>query len=156
MYSYPRNVKSKCDNSKPYHFWMSAYLSRSLVKEHGISPRDAANATFIAEKAYQINRNVAGDGNQVKNTIFTSALFSPVHQIVRTDLAYAAAGAHYGSRSVDSTSSKEYDVNGAIVNLMKNAGTESVIAGESNGDQIATYFSWNKIFSPNAALSYLK
>jgi hypothetical protein len=133
IYSYPANIQSTCDNSKPYHFWMSAYIARALVKENKISPADAAQGADI------INLEA----------------FSPAHQIIRTDLAYSAAGALFGSNSVNKSDSKKYDVNNAMIALLENAGTDQE-ANNSSGSQLDTYLIWSKIFSPNSALDSLR
>lgn len=54
-YSYPRDVVTSCDNSKPYYFWMSAYMTREMVKQ-GISPEAAAAGAFSAQKGYEVLR----------------------------------------------------------------------------------------------------
>lgn len=156
FYSYPSNIQTTCDNSKPYHFWMAASLSRNLVTEHGIDPEVAAQATFLAQRGYQMNRDKSGDvvSTQGKNAL-SNGLFSPVHQIIRTDFAYGAAGAKFGSESVANQQSSKISVDGALMSLMEDAGTQfpsSSILGSS----FDTFKNWNSIFSPTSAVDGLE
>jgi hypothetical protein len=155
MYSYPSGIQTTCDNSKPYHFWMSAYLARTLVKENQIAPEVAAETTFMAQKAYQINRTAAANGTQpgaIENILATQP-YAPVRQIIRTDLAYSSAGALYGSQSAESLNTKNYSVNGAIVSLLKDSSSEKT---EPGTNMLETYLKWNRAFSADSAFEYLK
>lgn len=153
MYSYPKGIQSTCDNSKPYHFWMSASLSRNLVLNHGISPQVAARATYLAERGYQMRRGLSADGTASKGKIVLNLpLYSPAHQVIRTDFAYGAAGAVYGSEiGKVEQSSKNISVDQALSSMMADSGTER--PGDSYfGDMVGEFSNWNTIFSPTSAL----
>ncbi len=92
-YSYPPDVHTTCDTGKPYHFWLTAYLARSLVRE-GTSPRAAAAAAFLGEKGYQMmSESETRDPRQPFREPFLAAYSNSV----RMDLAVASAGAAYGA-----------------------------------------------------------
>ncbi len=96
LYSLPPEVNATCDNAKPYHFWMAAGIARDLTA-NGIHPSAAAAATYLAQVAYQLNRDEGRtDGRGDLENILTRDSWDPVMQVIRTDLAYAASGTVYG------------------------------------------------------------
>ncbi|MFZ3228581.1 MAG: hypothetical protein WA160_00125 [Pseudobdellovibrio sp.] len=161
LYSYPTSVKTTCDNAKPYHFWMSAYLSRELKKE-GLAEDTAVNSVYIAHQGYHLKREAGypkGASNHPKrNTILTREPFDPAQQIVRTDLAYAAAGAAFGADLMLESSSKKINVDKAIISLIK----DSEVVPAKTKDQAdglslpESYYHWSNIFSPNSAIKSVK
>lgn len=95
LYVLPRQMTTFCDTGKPYHFWMSAYLSRLLV-ENGFSVHAAANAVFILQKGYQLKSTTIG---RQPDRIFSEDLNSPWVQSMRMDINMAAAGVVFGAFS---------------------------------------------------------
>lgn len=56
LYSIPNSIKSDCDTSKSYHFWLSTFLTRELLNK-GYSRYDAAAAVFTAHLGYRLNED---------------------------------------------------------------------------------------------------
>lgn len=114
LYSWPNGVSGFCNTQKSYHFWMSAYVSREILKL-GYSAESSMLGTYAAAIGYQLNRDQGRTSEKNKNysqSVATRTAFDPVVNIMRADLAYAAAGAKYGSEyevasrnsiSIDST-----------------------------------------------------
>lgn len=164
LYSYPKEVKTSCNNSKPYHFWMSAYNARELVNKDGFSAETARLASFATEKAYQITRNsrFSANSNSTLSNITTYPVYSPTSQIVRTDLAYAAAGANYGSGAktqvnVDQTLTKlmKATPNFAVDNSTKYYSEYKKQNYDADSDSPSLpylYQKWKLIFAPNVAI----
>jgi hypothetical protein len=152
LYSYPMNVQTTCDNGKPYHFWMAAYLSREAAKESE-DPQGAAAAAFASEKGYQLLSN---QSQRKKGAILTHPSIDPATNIVRTDLVYAAAGAVYGVNSLTSDLETVIDVNQGLKRMNAEAKYLLPISNEQarlfyNGGGVAALSRWNSIFSPNTA-----
>lgn len=150
IYSYPPNIKSQCNQGKPYHFWMSAYLARELRKS-GISEASAAAAVFIIQKAYQMLSNTQGRDSAAA---FMDGSLSPSSIVKRIDMNYSAAASKFGSESVDSLSSESFDVDAGIKSSIQSAEkTESMSRIEAEdmlaNDLGTTYIKWSEIFQPN-------
>lgn len=87
LYSLPPGYASECDTSKYYHFWMSAFLTRQLIKA-GFGPRTAGAAVMATHLGYRaLYDPFAAD--------FSAT--SPGHFILRTDLANVALGIVFGA-----------------------------------------------------------
>lgn len=175
LYSYPANIKTACDSYKPYHFWMSAFIAREIVRNFKVSPRSAAAAAFMTEKGYQINRDIAGDGGKQNKvtSVFGYGAFDPVHQVIRIDLAYAAVGAQFGAESL-LRKNKIYDFQKSMDALLrgsgemmleedvkKNAPKQSLFRSVSNffggyPERLNNYIQWNSIFQADQAFLVLE
>ncbi|MBS1984898.1 MAG: hypothetical protein JST16_12075 [Bdellovibrionales bacterium] len=91
-YSLPANVASACAHTRPYHFWLSAYLAQKL-REKKYAPRDIQNAVHALGALYEefapttTNWNTGADG----------ALERPVAHFenveTQKDIAYNDVGA---------------------------------------------------------------
>jgi hypothetical protein len=161
LYSYPAQVKATCLYSKPYHFWMSAAISRELVKNHRIDPASAAAAAFTAQKGYQMSRDLtggsstnggmdsSGGGGGSVSAVFKKPAFDPVHEVIRMDLAFSAVGAQMGSESVYMSSSN-LDVDKALRILIAKASALNPSQWTSSGI-VGQYKNWNQLFEPNKA-----
>ena len=149
-YSYPTNVKADCYYPKPYHFWMAADISRSLVAEHGIDPEGAGRATFLAQKAYQINRDIYSPAKKEIGSVFNKSAFDPVHQVIRMDLAFASAGAQFG---IAKDSTKKFNVDNGIEKLIVDGEVRPPEVRSNIGtvDSLINLKNWNQLFSPNSA-----
>ncbi len=159
LYSYPSNLITQCDNVKPYHFWMTAYLARELVKE-GISPDDAATATYITQKAYQLKREIAyaNNPNFKPYAILTRPAYDPAQQIVRTDLAFGSAGALFGSISRLQANSQIINVDLAVISLLQDSTPLPAITPEKARELnvLSAYDLWSTIFSPDSAFNAIR
>lgn len=152
MFSYPANVKTTCDTAKPYHFWLSAFLARQLAGKQQIPRNTAMRTTFLAQQGYQIKRNLfIATGRNGISGVYARENYDPVHQVIRADLAYAAAGAFYGAYSGTSMGSKVIDVNQSLVNLLKNSNAVDPVKAGQSIDLLESYSRFNKLFSPDSA-----
>lgn len=153
LYSLPTEVKSDCLSFKYHHFWMAAFMARSLVKDYDVGPKAAAMAAFTANKGYHILRDIGRPKGKGASSVgvLSRAAFDPVHQIVRTDLAFAAAGAHYGSEGMN----KKIPINmdSATVALLEKTEALEPLSKEElvSKTDYERYKIWKKIFSPNTA-----
>lgn len=155
LYSYPSEIKSKCDYAKPYHFWMSAYLSRELVKNKIANQENAPIFTFLAQKGYQLNRDVIGDGGK-QSKVLNAEPFGPIKQIIRLDLSFAAAGSVFGANQNNNlTPIKQIDVDRATLALLKKAHASTSNISDS-ASFLEKYSVWSEQFAPDEALDALK
>jgi hypothetical protein len=153
FYSLPRNVVSQVENSKPYHFWMSAYFARKAAIQFG-NEGAAANAAWLANVGYQVRSSTVG---RSPTRAFTVAAFGPENNKIRLDLAYSSTGAVFGSRSAEKLAAQNYDVNLALKNLlvagealppMKKEDAEELFTGTG----ISAWRRWKRIFGPDQAI----
>jgi len=56
FYGLPNWVKTNCEYSRKYHFWMSAYLTNELLKQ-GFSRKSAFDAVHKTAIAYELGKN---------------------------------------------------------------------------------------------------
>lgn len=155
LYSYPKGIKVSCLYQKPYHFWMAAGLSYQLTHYEGLDTESTINAGFAAQKAYQINRvNSGGNVGGSIGAILNKEAFDPVHQIIRLDLAFAAAGAIFGAR-LEHYPNTVLDIDAGIKALLYASSIEAPKKFEGDGilTKLAAFNLWEKIFSPNAVLT---
>ena len=161
LFSLPKEVKASCDNSKPYHFWLSAALTHDLVVKDRIDPKTAATATFIAQKAYQVAREVGGSGKSdgLAKTL-SQQPFSPVSQVIRADLAYSSSGAFFGANQAAGKVS-HINLDDALRSLVRDAAIEPApdLADSIqlvNDHKIQAFRTWDRIFSPNSAFDMVR
>lgn len=102
LYSLPNGINFPCDIGKSYHFWMTAYLSRNLVKS-GSDAESARSAAYIANLGYQMNRQ-AFAGSELNMEKLER--FGATENGIRMDLNLAAAGSLYGSNSAEGKATK--------------------------------------------------
>ena len=156
LYSYPSEIKTKCDYAKPYHFWMSAYLSQELVKNKIATEENAPEFVFLAQKGYQINRDVLSSGAGKTSKVLSAESFGPIKQIIRLDLSFAAAGAIFGAKQFNNlTPIKQIDVDRATVALLKKAQSTKTEIKDSDSF-LQKYSAWNEQFAPDEALRALR
>ncbi len=162
MYSAPSNVRVTCDNGKFYHFWMSAYLSRELVKRDGLSVQAAKNASYASEIGYQALRDVVGkESEDVSKSLFGNLgnhdLFSPVVNIVRTDLALAAGGATFGALSTTTNSNSVLSIDKSLQNILSKSGQGLSVDVNLNGKTKMIYemYHWINALAPFEAMDSL-
>ena len=154
LYSLPSSVSSSCDNAKTYHFWLAAYISRTLVKDTKLDEVGAANATFVAEKGYQVVRSLARpDGVGIPSAIITKPPYDPIQQVQRMDLNFAAAGAEFGARSLKTIDTK-LNLDQSLANMIENSNVTTPVSKEEvkGMGPISSYLKWEKEVSPNSAL----
>lgn len=153
MFSYPPEIVSELDNSKPYHFWMSAYLAREGTRTTG-NKEAGKNAAWLAQLGYQMKSETNG---RDPTRAFQVDPYDPANNKIRMDLTYAAAGAVYGSRRAQNLTVPALDLNEGL--------RELILAGEPllplskldaakqwEGIGESGYFRWKKIFNPDYIL----
>jgi hypothetical protein len=121
LYSYPENIQTTCSSAKPYHFWMSAFLARTLVRQ-GYAPDTATASTYIMQKFYQA---FSDSGSRKPTRAFTVDTFDAFNNVMRMDLSYAAAGAQFGARSANGAFQGHLDVDAGIRVSIQNSKAHS-------------------------------
>lgn len=153
QYMYPKESSGICRNPKPYHFWLSAYFSRSLIRQ-GYSPEVASAAAFVVANGYQMNRNLANGRAGKVDSLLSKPFLHPTNNVIRMDLVQAAAGAVYGSAQDNSVSgnfnlAKSYDRAMALAKACSDL--VSIELKILNGSEdIKTIYAWNRYFAPAA------
>lgn len=126
LYSLPVGINFPCDIGKSYHFWMTAYLSRNLVKS-GSDTEAARSSAYIANLGYQMNRQAfAGSELNMENL----ERFGATENGIRMDLTLAAAGSLYGSNSAEGKVTK-IDLAEKYRQSMKMSPTEPTYLGKA-------------------------
>ena len=158
LYSYPSTLVARCDNAKPYHFWMAAFDARELVARDKLSEAAALSASFISVKAYQAVRSQLNGGGELFSGVLSSATYSPASEIIRTDLAYGAAGSKFGATLGDARRSSAIDVGKILGAVLRNSSVLSPIssAEQEHMSLPSQYFRWDEIFSPDTAYRYVR
>jgi len=161
LYSLPKNVKSSCDDSKSYHFWMIARLAQKMAQQPNVSPEAAAQAAYTIENAYQLKREAGRptenpdgtDGNQP----LTRNVYDSSSQLDRTDLSFAVAGAFYGA-NFDKQASLKLDVDSSLPVLIDHGTVLEPLLkpdAETMGS-FSKYTRWESIFAPKSAFDNIK
>lgn len=146
IYSFPKGINVKCNTSKSYHFWMTAYLSRMEVQK-GKTPELAAAAAFSSSKIYHVVGNLTNRSGA--GAFFSHRPFSPATNIVRADLSYASAGAIFGAGAKEGINIDE-----GVSTLMLNSKILPKLRKEEILDEVKPtnffgYGRFKKIFAPN-------
>lgn len=151
-YVYPKTVTTRCDTEKPYHFWLTAFLARDLVKNHKISARGAAAAAFSAQKGYEmLSSTVSRDPSKA----FQVETFDPHNNLMRADMGFSSAGAVYGAQSaVGKVPSLDVDL--GIKAMIEGAVSKPVLTDKESKELVRSMglefmMRWNAILSPNSA-----
>jgi hypothetical protein len=160
QYSYPPGVQGGCDNAKPYHFWMTAFLARKGAKETGDA--DAARgAAFISHLGYQMLSETYGrDPKQV----FTHKCYDASNNKIRMDVSFAAAGATFGANSVTNQKTN-VDVDEGLRKMLSSSQCPGVLTSEESeakwsglmsGYGLAGFNRWSDTFAPQDVFQALK
>lgn len=158
LYSFPKEAPSSCNSGKSYHFWMAAYLSRSLVKESGRSPEAASAATYIANKGYALMRDQANSiqvGKNQMDKILSKEPFDSTHQVVRMDLASAAVGSQFGVARAAKLPMEGLSVDETFIYLLESAPIKDP-EGNPQKNPIRRYIDFQKTFVPDNAYHFAK
>lgn len=94
LFSLPEVKKNSCIVGKPYHFWMSAYLARDLVKKK-ISKKQAFFATAAVGVLYDFMGSGAAQRERIR--IYQEPLDSIYTMSIQQSLIYKIVGAYYGA-----------------------------------------------------------
>lgn len=157
LYSYPKEVKGECDNGKPYHFWMSAFLARRIAKKTG-DVEAAISSTYLAQLGYQMRSETYG---RDPSRPFTVDTYDSGNNKIRLDLAWAGAGAVYGAAKAEKEIKKDLNVDEGLRQLLEDAGNKKSLSKAEaekkwQGSGVKGYFRWRNIFSPDSSLDYYK
>ena len=159
-YSLPKMVFTTANYGKPYHFWMSGYLSREMTKKYGENA--AVAATSIVETGYQMLSKTLGR-EDLFDDILSGGSFSAEANKTRIDLTYGYAGAHYGSIcasgslpnikiDIDEAIKKSINLTNVIPHLSKAEIEKSL---STKFGKIKMYYRWNSVMNPKTILSNL-
>jgi hypothetical protein len=160
LYSLPKGIKTIANYGKPYHFWMSTYLSNQLSARYG--PEGERGAAVLSEFAYQMFYTTGGRQN-LFDRILSEDLFSAALNKTRLDLAFGFAGAEYGIQSTAGrTSALTIDVDAAFPKMMESSSgqpiSEKAVKNRSaNAVHTAQfYWKWLNRISPFSGLREVK
>lgn len=92
MYSLPEHIEVSCDNGKPYHFWVPAYLARQS-RSLGFSKEVSKSSSFLLELGYQLFSKSQG---RWPPDYLAQGVLGASNLKNRLDLSYAAAGVEFG------------------------------------------------------------
>ncbi len=147
-YSYPRTVRSNCEYGKPYHFWMTAYLSHKF-KSHGYNGRATMLASYFLSMFYEFG-SVTWGRNENPNRAFISPLYAPSNNSVRLNLAINGLGSKFGSSSDHSTQlfSIERDFSILLDSARPLSFDQKQDLDEKLKNPLTRYLYWNQIFAP--------
>jgi hypothetical protein len=156
LYSIPKQLYATANYGKPYHFWMSAYLSREAMIKTG-SEAAARGATVISEVGYQMLSTTVGRDEFFK-TVLSKGPFSAEANKIRVDLAFAFAGAEYGARHVKNGSTQAMiNVDDVVKQMLKktpNLKAWSVAeidrAMKSPIKKVKAYARWMRMIQPSS------
>lgn len=158
IYAYPDKVTGGCDNGKPYHFWMAAYLARKTAQESD-DINSAISSTYLAHLGYQMMAQTSG---RYPEKPFTVETYDNGNNKIRMDLALAGAGAVYGaSIGAKKPLNKNLNIDEGLRELLKEAGHKKVLSNEEakkkwQGSGASGYFLWRSIFAPDSSLDIYK
>lgn len=155
LYSLPRGVRTVCDNGKPYHFWMSAYLARR-AKMEGASTGASRLAAWLLEVGYQMR---SGSFDRDPKRPFTVSWDEPGNGKIRLDLAYSAAGAIYGSASEGPNPVLNLDA--GLVAMLEDAEhleplTTTSASSLYGDDLMFSFLRWNRLFAPKSGYDSIR
>jgi hypothetical protein len=159
-YVLPANYQSTCDNGKPYHFWMSAFLARYSGQVVGNAKIGSA-AAFISQIGYQMVSKTSG---RDPLRAFATPSDSTANQKIRLDITSASLGAHFGASFVGSPSlSKDIKLSQdeALKKMLTESQSLEVLTADeltnawTSGGGLFGYQRWQKIFAPEAVYNYV-
>lgn len=93
LFSMPLIQKNSCIVGKPYHFWMSAYLSRYLLGQ-GIEAKQAFLSAALVGVLYDFMGSGAPQRERIR--IYQEPLESIFTKSIQQSLLYKVVGAYYG------------------------------------------------------------
>jgi hypothetical protein len=156
-YSYPSNIVTTCDYSKPYHFWMAAFLTYKVGTELNDSEA-SLYATWLAHQGYQMLSTTDGR-SQIR--AFMVDPFGISNNKIRLDLVHASAGAVFGSLSYQNKTQNIKYIDEAIKIILDQSIEVPVIKNESDAydlwrdyNGVQGFLRWRKIFAPDSSLNY--
>jgi hypothetical protein len=91
-YFLPPGVSSGCLYGKPYHFWLSAYLSRKMISQYKLSKEGAVLGTNIMANLYEFKPGTRD--RKPTNTIFSD---NDYLNSLRMNTVYHWAGSIFGA-----------------------------------------------------------
>lgn len=95
LYSMPQEISDGCLTTKPYHFWLAAYIAHRVV-ELGYSQKVAEAATALFGRVYQVKRNSSNAADSIER-LFIKSNSHPTMAQVKLDIVLNGMGAYWGS-----------------------------------------------------------
>ncbi len=105
LFSLPRGyLRTSCLYGKPYHFWMAAYISRTLMKDGGFNKRKSFLATHLSGVGYEVAKKTS-DFNMrdsyFKNIIESESLDDIDVKNAKIDIVFNSFGSGFGVSYMD-------------------------------------------------------
>ncbi len=156
FYGLPKSVSVTCDNGKPYHFWMSAYLTWRLVKM-GHTKVGSAAAAYSIFKGYSF---LSKSGYRDPITNFTLDSFHGYNNVQRMDMSYSAAGIRFALNILNNTKDDKIDLDNAIIEIFKKSKNNDSMDPDDVRKLLSTskqqaYLKWMYRFSPDTPYKLL-
>ena len=136
---------------------MAAYLSRELSKQ-GFNSESSMLGTYTAAIGYQLNRDqgrVAEKSKNYSENVIVRSVFDPVINIIRADLAYAAAGARYGSQ-YGRGNVKSISIDKSLINMIEHSSSNIEVSSFFDKieayKKVKNYNDFNILIAPDAAI----
>jgi hypothetical protein len=163
IYSLPPGVNSSCDYTRPYHFWLAAYLANDLTGE-GFSNSAAFQAVSGIEKVYEQHGNLATVTKKSFDAVIGSKdLHNSYNVETQKNIVFNDAGAIWALNSSSKTKSSiqldfalaemslaadqaQSSINNGIV-----GGVASVLSHVTGAAALGSALQWNSIIQPEAA-----
>jgi hypothetical protein len=156
-YAFPPSVHATCQNGKPYHFWLAAYLAR----ETGRAMKNSAagrQAAYLGEVGYQMKATTA---SRDPNRAFMNKMFEPGNNKIRMDLAWGAAGAAFGASTLDKDDGTTYDVDASLKEILESGFVFPAVSKDEaeklwSGSGAKGFARWSVMFRPKLALKKVR
>jgi hypothetical protein len=160
-YSIPPVIKSQCDYTRPYHFWLAAYLSRLLLQD-GYAPKDVFQAVHGIEVLYEEFGNIPGQVNTTTKVSASDVVKQEEHSyyivetqknIVANDLgSYWVVNHLQVSSDFDQSLLTLYNSSSDKPNSMENLLDEALshLLKSNTGYKLKTLAQWKAKVAPDA------
>lgn len=162
LFTIPSPLSTTCENGKPYHFWMTAFLSNYLKEKYpSVNNNVHVRAAYISNLAYQLFTKTRRD----TDTIFMSHSNSNSFHKRRIDIIYAALGAIYGvsykNLNIRGTSiiQNKFDIDKEIESVLKNVPQINALSASDNNriwklhNGVCASLRWMRIVEPRKILN---
>lgn len=147
-YSVPPSIIGTCPYGKPYHFWLSAYLTKELQRNKH-TKRGSEVAPHIVSELYEFNSITRGRN---PTAAFTEPLLSLYNNGVRINLTFNDAGVLYQTLGPG----KKINLNNAIESFKKHAeALPPMTRTELQAllkDPVKKYQAQRKLFAPDTLI----
>jgi hypothetical protein len=141
LYTLPKEIKTQCDFGKPYHFWMSAYLTHKLQKK--FLKKSSAQGTHLMGNLYESINNITHGRDKIIQP-FIDDLFSVHNNSIRMGITYRDLGIFWMKNK-----QSDFNLDHLLYDLMKKTKKVSerkITRIIKNQNPYTIYQAWNSMF----------